>query len=281
MTIHERLAVCTWSLQPESPSALFAHLRTIGLRRIQAALDPILNEPSVWGNFGEACEKEGVQIVSGMFGTIGEDYSTIESIRRTGGLTPDATWERNWARLLQTVRLAAEMRLGLVAFHAGFLPHDPADPDFTKLLGRLDLVATLFAGYGITLALETGQETAAALNEFLRQLKKPNLGVNFDPANMILYDQGDPIEALRLLAPSLKQCHIKDAIRTKVPGEWGREVPVGTGQVDWRQFLDVLDEIGFHGDLCIEREAGDQRSRDIQTARELLEKTAQGHGTGQ
>jgi sugar phosphate isomerase/epimerase len=162
------------------------------------------------------------------------------------------------------------MHIKLVTFHAGFLPHDERDPEFAKLLHRLRLVADLFAASNIDLGLETGQETAAALDAFLQKLQRSNVGVNFDPANMILYDKGNPIEALRGLAPWLKQCHIKDANRTRVAGTWGEEVPAGTGQVNWPEFFATLRGIGFEGNLCIEREAGEQRAADIKTARKMV-----------
>jgi multidrug efflux pump subunit AcrB len=116
--------------------------------------------------------------------------------------------------------IAQQIGLKLVTFHAGFLPHETSDPSFAKLLKRITLIADLFAAKGIELGFETGQEEAETLCVFLEKLGKPNVGVNFDPANMILYDKGDPIAALRTLGPWLKQCHIKDASRTKVPGTW-------------------------------------------------------------
>src|SRR5262249_2755276 len=151
---------------------------------------------------------------------------------------------------------AAKLSLRLVTFHAGFLPHDQADPAFVKLLGRIRRVAELFAAKGIDLAFETGQETAEILRAFLETLGLRNGGVNFDPANMILYDKGNPIDALQTLAPWLKQCHIKDANKTKVPGTWGEEVVVGTGQVDWVGFFRALHDHRYSGYLAIEREAG-------------------------
>jgi sugar phosphate isomerase/epimerase len=105
-------------------------------------------------------------------------------------------------------------------------------------------------------------------------LDRPYVGVNFDPANMILYQKGDPIEALRILAPWLKQCHLKDARKTSVIGKWGAEVPVGTGEVDWKAFFGVLDELQFEGNLCIEREAGPQRVADIKSAKQFVESLA-------
>lgn len=270
----ERLAVCSWSLQPATPKQLIDHLQTIGLRRIQCALDPVRENPSVWGRCAEACSSAGIQFASGMFGCVGEDYSTMESIRRTGGIVPDATWELNWRNIQGTAELAKAMNLKLVSFHAGFLPHDEKDPATAALMHRLRLVADVFGAKAIDLALETGQETADTLKEFLRKLGRSNVGVNFDPANMILYDKGNPIEALRTLGPWLKQCHIKDANKTRVPGTWGDEVVVGTGEVNWNEFFRTLDELKFDGYLCIEREAGTQRVQDILAAREFIESLA-------
>lgn len=273
-TMTERLAVCSWSLQPQSPQQLIEQLKVIGIRRVQIALDPIRSEPSTWGNFVELAKAQGMAIASGMFGTIGEDYTTMETIKQTGGIVPDHTWEENWRNIQATAKLAARMGIRLVTFHAGFLPHDDRDPGFVKLRDRLRQVADAFAAEGIDLGLETGQETADALKHFLKVLERRNVGVNFDPANMILYEKGDPIAALETLTPWLKQCHIKDARRTKQPGAWGDEVVVGTGEVDWRAFFGVLDRIGYKGDLCIEREAGSQRVEDIRAARQFLEKKA-------
>src|SRR5262245_49276592 len=92
----DRLEVCSWSLQPANPQALLQHLRAIGVQRLQIALDAIRENPAVWGDFGEFCRQNQVALVSGMFGTMGEDYSTLESIRRTGGVVPDETWDENW-----------------------------------------------------------------------------------------------------------------------------------------------------------------------------------------
>jgi sugar phosphate isomerase/epimerase len=98
-----------------------------------------------------------------------------------------------------------------------------------------------------------------------------HVGVNFDPANMLLYGSGEPIEAMKLLLPFVKQAHIKDARRASQPGIWGEEVPVGTGEVDWPTFLKVLANGGFSGNLIIEREAGDARVADCIQAKRFLQ----------
>jgi L-ribulose-5-phosphate 3-epimerase len=259
----DRLGVCGWSLQANDPATLITRVKETGLTRLQTALDPIRRDPEGWSKFQELCRTEGITLVSGMIESAGEDYSTMESIRRTGGLVPDETWEENWANAQITAPLAEKLGLRLVTFHAGFLPHDPKDPEMGKLLHRIRLMADLFASHRIDLAMETGQETASSLSDFLELLGRPTVGVNFDPANMILYDKGNPIDALRTLAPWLKQCHIKDAKRTDVPGSWGEEVTTGTGEVDWREFFSVLGAVHYDGFCNIEREAGTQRVADI------------------
>ncbi len=268
----ERLGVCSWSLQPADLPDLLHKLEATGVKRVQLALDPLREKPAAWKDTAAAFGQHGYTIISGMFGCVGEDYSTLETIRETGGIAPDRTWEQNWRNIQQTATLATELKLKLVTFHAGFLPHDRLDPQYGKLKARLLQIAELFSGRGLQLGLETGQETAHDLAALLKDVNQPNLGVNFDPANMILYEKGNPIEALRTLAPFLQQVHIKDANRTKLPGTWGEEVPAGTGQVDWKAFFATLTELSFAGNLVIEREAGSQRVADIQTAKRLVEK---------
>jgi sugar phosphate isomerase/epimerase len=207
-----------------------------------------------------------------MFGCVGEDYATLETIRRTGGLAPDGTWEQNCKNIKATVGLAAGLGLKLVTFHAGFVAHQETDPNYAKLLNRLAEVAGLFAAANLALGLETGQETAPALAALLQKLRRANLGANFDPANMILYNQGDPIAALRVLAPWIRQVHIKDATRPKVPGTWGEEVAAGTGEVDWRAFFATLQQLNFAGNFVIEREAGTRRIADIIAAGAVVER---------
>jgi sugar phosphate isomerase/epimerase len=272
----QRLAVCSWSLQPTSPADLMAKLESTGIRRVQLALDPLRDSPGEWGETPALFRQKGITTVSGMFGCVGEDYSTLETIRLTGGIAPDTTWEQNWKNIQSTASLAHQLGLKLVTFHAGFLPHEEKDPNFARMLGRLADTADVFKAANIALGLETGQETAPVLVQLLQKLKRPNVGVNFDPANMILYDKGDPIAALRMLGPWIRQVHIKDARRTKVPGTWGEEVAAGTGEVDWRAFFVTLRELNYTGDLVIEREAANQRVSDIRTAKEVVTRMGDG-----
>ena len=245
-------------------------LRETGIHRVQLALDPLRENPAVWRDASAVLKAAGITIVSGMFGCVGEDYTTLESIRLTGGIAPDATWPQNLGNIRATVEIASRLGVKLVTFHAGFVPHEPANPGFANMVERLAIVADLFSAAGIRTGLETGQETADGLAILLEILRHPDVVVNFDPANMLLYGKGDPVEAVRVLARWIRQIHVKDANQSPAAGTWGEEVAVGTGQVDWRAFFATLADVGFTGDMVIEREAGTQRVTDIRTAREVV-----------
>jgi len=276
--ILDRLAVCSWSLQPKHPQDLAQKLKKTGFRRVQLALDPLRLSPEIWDRTETILRTHGIQVVSGMAGCVGEDYTTLESIRRTGGLAPDATWKQNLKNFAVCAALAGRLGLKLVTFHAGFLPPDQSHPAFRKLRQRLETVANIFQAQGIMLGLETGQESAPELAALLCQLNHPNLGVNFDPANMILYDKGDPVPALRTLAPWVRQIHVKDAKRTKIPGTWGCETPVGAGDVDWRAFFATFLSAGLDVNLILERESGQRRVADLRTAREVILRSVSSKG---
>ena len=200
-----------------------------------------------------------------MVGFPQEDYSTLDRIRETGGIMPDDCWATNRAIVLDAIVRTTEAGVGLLSFHAGFIDHKDAE-GYQKFCVRIKELADAAQEKEVVLLMETGQETAQDLRSCLEELDHPALGVNFDPANMILYGKGDPIEAVKTLAPWIKHVHIKDATASNTPGEWGAEVPWGDGEVEGGMFLQTLGEIGFSGTLAIEREAGDARADDIKLA---------------
>jgi len=271
----DQIGVCSWSLQATSPQDLAEKVKAVGVKKVQLGLVPHRDDHGTWDGAQEILGASGIEIVSGMFSTIGEDYTTPATIRRTGGVVLDGYWEENLKLAAGAAASAAAMKLPTVTVHAGFLPHDPKDPEFDKLSGRVLKLVEIFGEQGVSLLLETGQESATTLLTFLDEMKKrgaATLGVNFDPANMILYDMDEPIEALRRLVPYVQQVHVKDARRTKVKGDWGEEVVVGTGEVDWVEFVRILAEAGFTGDYIFEREAGADRVGDIAKGIEHLKK---------
>lgn len=271
-----RLAVCSWSLEPGNPNDLVEKMAACGINAVQLALDPIRRGEWKNDNTQETLNRAGITIISGMMTTKGENYATLESIKKTGGVRSDATWEENLAAAHSNAQLAKQLGLTLVTLHAGFLPHDPHDPLRQTMLKRLAAIATVFGEEGIQVGFETGQESAETLLCVLEELHTlqqpthPPIGVNFDPANMILYGMGNPIQALKKLAKHVVQIHIKDAIPTTTSGTWGSEVPAGQGSVDWDTFFKVYEQTNLDCNLVIEREAGTNRIRDISTAAKMI-----------
>lgn len=220
----------------------------------------------------QALDGAGIRVISGMMAMAGEDYSTLESIRKTGGVRPDGTWDDNAAAARANARLARRLGIGLVTFHAGFIP-ERAGAARREMLRRLRTLADIFDDCGVRVGLETGQERAETLIEVLEELEAmggAQVGVNFDPANMILYGMGDPVQALEALAPRVVQVHIKDAVATRKSGTWGKEVPAGDGDVDWSGFFRVFKVQGLNCDCVIEREAGEKRAADIAAAAKIV-----------
>lgn len=210
-------------------------------------------------------------IISTVFAAYeGEDYADIPTASKTVGFAPLETRAKREARTFEVIDYAAELKVPSFACHIGQIEEDPE--------AMRDLVRRICdrcAAHGMTFALETGQESAEDLLQFMEAVNRPNLGINFDPANMILYGTGDPIEAYRRLAPRVLSIHAKDAIRPdpKKPAALGTESPLGQGEVNMPSFLEALEDCNYQGQLFIEREGTTkaQWSHDVTQALKLLQ----------
>jgi len=255
------IGVCSWSLQVKSIAELKSFMNRLGTNLVQIACgDP---HHAAWDE-GDAMPKaalaSGLTLGGAMLGFPGEDYTTPQTIQKTGGFGDPATRPERLERLKWALERTKALGLSDLMLHAGFIP-EVGDPERKAFLDTLAKVSQLAAGKGVTVAFETGQETSTLLRRTLDDLKCPNLKVNFDPANMLLYDKDDPIKAVELLGPDIRTVHVKDAVRTKVPGTWGEEVPLGKGQANIKLFLQTLKRVGYKGPLFIEREVGSQQER--------------------
>jgi sugar phosphate isomerase/epimerase len=255
------VGVCSWSLQVKSIPELKGFMDKLGVNLVQIACgDPHHASWDEGDNMPKSALASGLTLGGAMLGFPGEDYTTPKTIEKSGGFGDPATRPERLQRLKWALERTRALGLTDLMLHAGFLP-EPSDPARKPFLDTLTKVSQLASDKGITIAFETGQESAALLRRTLDDLKCPNLKVNFDPANMILYDKDDPIKALELLGPDIRTVHVKDAIRTKVPGTWGEEVPLGKGQANIKLFIQTLKKVGYRGPLFIEREVGNQQER--------------------
>jgi sugar phosphate isomerase/epimerase len=255
------VGVCSWSLQVKHITELKNFLDRLGTDVVQIACgDPHHAAWEEGERMPEFARAAGFRMTGAMLGFPGEDYTTPQTIQRTGGFGDPATRPQRLERLRWALDRTRALGLGDLMLHAGFLP-EPGEADRKPFLDTLAKVSDLAKAKGVTVAFETGQETADLLRRTLDDLRCPNLKVNFDPANMLLYDKGDPLRAVEILGPDIRSVHVKDANRPTTPGQWGEEVPLGQGQVNIRQFVKTLKKVGYRGALCIEREVGTQEQR--------------------
>lgn len=255
------IGICSWSLQVKSVPELRRLLDQLGINVVQIACgDPHHASWDEGDGMPAAAKAAGFIMTGTMLGFPGEDYTTPQTIQKTGGFGDPALRAERLQRLEWGLQRTQDLGLSDIMFHGGFIP-DPGSPDRKPFLDTLAKAADMAQRRGITMALETGQETAELLRRTLDDLRCPNVCVNFDPANMLLYDMGDPLRAIEILAPDIRSVHVKDANRPKVKGEWGEEVPLGKGQTNTEQFIHTLIKVGYRGPLVIEREVGNQAQR--------------------
>lgn len=205
---------------------------------------------------------------------IGEDYADIPTVAHTVGLVPAETRADRIARTKAVSDVARALAIESVACHIGFVPHEPGHLLYPEICDAAKELCDYCGENGQSFTLETGQEPAKVLLQFIADVGRPNLKINFDPANMILYGTGDPVEALEVLGRHIISVHCKDGDwpPREQPEALGQERPLGEGSVDIPAFISKLKEIGYKGVLTIEREnvAEPQRSSDIRKAATLL-----------
>jgi sugar phosphate isomerase/epimerase len=260
------------------PREALAELTALGIQSGQIGIPGDLDTASV-SAWKQALDEAGFSIYTAVAAFDGESYADVPTVQQTVGFIPPATREARERRMKEVADFGARVGARGIATHIGFVPEDAATPDYIAVRDMVRRVCDYAAKLNLTFALETGQERAEVLLEFIRDVGRENLGINFDPANMILYGTGDPVEALRLLAPHVLSVHCKDGDWPPAgdPNALGEERPLGAGAVGVERFLRELALCGYRGPLVIEREASDPaaRLRDIAAAVALLRATLQ------
>jgi len=175
-----------------------------------------------------------------------------------------------------------------VATHMGFIPENPYDANFVPMCIAIRTVAEHLEKNGQFLLFETGQETPVTLRRTIEDVGTGNLGINLDPANLVMVTGDDPVQAVHNLAPYIVHTHAKDGVKLKPSdpevvygltnhadgsaddGPVFAEVPLGQGGVPFVPYLDALEKIGYKGFLTIEREVGENPVDDIALAVNFL-----------
>jgi L-ribulose-5-phosphate 3-epimerase len=231
------------------------NVKSTGVRFGQLAIDGTVKlGPATEKAWKQALAQEDFSLVTVFAAYEGESYADIPTVVRTVGFIPQATRNARVTRTREVIDFAAALGVKSFGCHIGFVPHDPSDPDYIEVRDVVRGIADYAATHGMTFCLETGQEPAPVLLQFFHFVDRPNLRINFDPANMVLYGSGEPSEAFRLLSKYVVSVHAKD-------GDWpspgqtdalGTERALGEGSVNLPNFVKTLKECGYVGTLNIE-----------------------------
>lgn len=239
--------VVSWNLE----------LATIDIARTlkKRAVDNGVRLTAIWGGYSGPCEWNFTK------GPV------------TLGLVPTTYRAMRVLELKRWADFAAEAGAPAVITHCGFLPENMTDPNFEEILVAIQDVAGYCKKLGLEFWFETGQETPVTLLRFIQATGLDNLGINLDPGNLLMYGKGNPIDSLRVFGKYVKALHTKDAFPPTDGNDLGAAVVVGTGCVDYPRFIPALLDLGFAGDLTIEREiTGEQQIKDILYTKDYLNK---------
>jgi L-ribulose-5-phosphate 3-epimerase len=244
----------------------FDQVTQFGLTVCQlASFEPELATREVAATVVAEARAAGVRICALWAGWPGPRVWNFREGPVTLGLVPEQYRATRIAALQQWADFATWIGAPALITHCGFIPENLTDPTYPAVVAAIREVAAYCAARGLGFWFETGQETPVVLLRTIQQLDLPNLGINLDPANLLMYGKGNPLDALDMLGPYVRNIHVKDG-RYPTDGEHlGHEAPVGHGQVDYPRFVARLKASGFTGEWIIEREiSGEQQIRDIQ-----------------
>ena len=256
----------------ENPSEKLAKVAEMGLPTCQLnAWQPELWTDSIAKLIVEAQKKHNVEVSSLWAGYPGPAVWNFIDGPSTLGFVPAEYRQMRIESMMRAIRFAKNIGTPSVTTHAGFIPESPKDPLYEGTINALRQIANACKKEGLNFCFETGQETPVTLLRAIKDIGTDNLGVNLDPANLLLYGKGNPVDALDILGPYVKGVHAKDGDYPTDPNKLGREYPLGEGKVNFPVFIPKLKSFGFDGPITIEREiSGPQQIEDIKRAIALL-----------
>ncbi len=220
----------------------------------------------------EACKKYDVEISTFWCGWSGPQVWNFYEGPLTLGLVPTEYRYQRCKELMEGSDFAKKLGVVNVATHVGFLPETPNTEQYHAVVCAIRTVAQYCKDNGQYFLFETGQETPVTLRRTIEDVGTGNLGINLDPANLILYGKANPVDALSVFGEYVRDVHAKDGCYPTDGKNLGAETPIGAGMVNFPAFVNKLKEVGYDGTLTIEREiSGEQQVKDIIESKKLLE----------
>lgn len=257
--------------------AKFAELRSMGMESCQLVCwDKEIMDRETADKVNEAARHHKVEITAFWCGWDGPKVWDFYDGQITLGLVPEAFRFERVKMLQKGIAFADMIHVRDVATHVGYMPENPYDPNYAGVLTCLKELVKLCKENGQNFLFETGQETPVTLKRAIQDIEKDlgkgNVGINLDPANLIMYGKANPVDALEVFGEYVMGIHGKDGKYPTDGHMLGDEVPLGQGKVNYPAFVAKLNEIGYTGDITIEREiSGEEQKKDIIMAKEVLD----------
>ncbi|MBN8527462.1 MAG: sugar phosphate isomerase/epimerase [Planctomycetes bacterium] len=250
----------------------FAQVRDFGLGCCQlVSWNPDLATPEIAATVRRCAQRDGVRVAAVWGGFPGPAQWNFTEGPTTLGLVPRQFRAERVAALKRWAGFAAAIGAPAVITHAGFIPENMTDPEYPGVVDAIREVAESCKANGVGFWFETGQETPVTLLRTIERVGTGNLGINLDPANLVMYGKGNPVDALDVIGRHVRNVHAKDGRYPTSGDHLGPEVAIGQGKVGFPALIARLKELGFTGELIIEREIhGEQQARDIRAAVDYL-----------
>lgn len=266
------IGVCV-SLTRKPVAECFENFVKMGFHHCQLmSWDRSLRTPEKAEEIKAACEKYDVTVTALWCGWGGPSVWNFYAGQETLGLVPVAYRYARMQDLTDGSDFAKRLGVTDVVTHMGFVPENPNDANYPGFVAAVRSVAAHMQANGQYLLFETGQETPVTLRRLFEDVGLPNLAVNLDPANLILYGKANPVDALEVIGKYVRGVHGKDGCYPTNGHDLGAETPMGQGRVDFPALLKGLHALGYDGCITIEREIeGDQQAVDILAARDMLQ----------
>lgn len=258
----------------EECEAKFKRLHDLGMEACHLVYKPEKFTKEASDRIRSCAEKYEIDICAQFAGfRDGEiNWDDLRFTQKTAGLGVPAYRMERIRYVKETIDFAAMTGIPQIIIHAGFIPYDTFSETYADILTAVVSVAKYAKTKNIEVLLETGMETPITMLGFIKDTGMDNVFINFDPANILMYGYGNPVDALKIFGPYVKNMHGKDGCLPTVPHRLGDEKKVGEGMVDFPAIFKILKEIGYDRYCVIEREiGGDQQIRDILDAKEYLQ----------
>lgn len=218
-----------------------------------------------------ASRKHGVKVSTFWCGYSGERIWNFIDGPRTLGIVPEDMRAVRTEELKKGSDFAKLLGVDQMATHAGFLPECPTDPQYPGVIASLREIAERCRDNGQYFLFETGQETPTTILRVIEDVGTGNLGINLDPANLLMYGKANPVDSLRVIGKYVRDVHAKDGEYPTCGRELGVEKALGEGSVNFPALIKGLKECGYDGAITIEREiSGEKQIADIKRAISIL-----------